>query len=74
METTHPRQGDSPAETIHPVDQIRPVGRLFLFAIQHILVMVAAPVSSVFLIAKSFLFSAAARLFTCNPPGNSPSA
>ncbi len=59
METTHPHHDGSPAQEVHPVDQIRPVGKLFLFAIQHILVMVAAPVSSVFLIAKALNLSEA---------------
>jgi xanthine/uracil permease len=59
METNHPSQGDALVEEIHPVDQIRPVGKLFMFAIQHILVMVAAPVSSVFLIAKALNLSEA---------------
>ncbi|HET8598132.1 MAG TPA: solute carrier family 23 protein [Castellaniella sp.] len=35
------------------MDQIRPVHNLFVFAIQHILVMVATPISSVFLIASA---------------------
>ncbi|MCF2573512.1 solute carrier family 23 protein [Brevibacterium sp. UCMA 11754] len=39
------------AETVHPVDQLRPMHRLIPFAIQHVLVMVATPISSVFLIA-----------------------
>ena len=59
MEISDPRPADTSAETVHPVDQIRPVGKLFLFAIQHILVMVAAPVSSVFLIAKALNLSEA---------------
>lgn len=37
----------------HPVDQIRPVRKLVPFAIQHILVMVATPISSVFLIGSA---------------------
>lgn len=57
METSHPQSGDQTAESIHPVDQIRPVHKLVLFAIQHILVMVATPISSVFLIASALHLS-----------------
>lgn len=59
METPHSHQDGLPEEAVHPVDQVRPFGKLFLFAIQHILVMVAAPVSSVFLIAKALNLSEA---------------
>src|SRR5699024_12602970 len=38
---------------VHPVDRLRPVHTLIPFAIQHVLVMVATPISSVFLIATS---------------------
>lgn len=48
METTPPQ---SPA--VHPVDEILPLHQMLLFAIQHILVMVAAPISSVFLIVSA---------------------
>lgn len=40
-------------ESVHPVDQLRPMHRLIPFAIQHVLVMVATPISSVFLIATA---------------------
>lgn len=40
-------------EGVHPVDQLRPMHRLIPFAIQHVLVMVATPISSVFLIATA---------------------
>ncbi|WGW12810.1 uracil-xanthine permease family protein [Saxibacter everestensis] len=40
-------------EGVHPVDQFRPMHRLIPFAIQHVLVMVATPISSVFLIASA---------------------
>ncbi|WP_298015659.1 solute carrier family 23 protein [uncultured Castellaniella sp.] len=53
METTHHPDGEPLADGVHPVDQIRPVHNLILFAIQHILVMVATPISSVFLIASA---------------------
>lgn len=42
---------------VHPVDEFRPVGRLIPFAVQHILVMIATPISSVFLIGKSLNLS-----------------
>lgn len=48
-----PPRGARPAEQIHPVDEFRPVRRLVPFAIQHILVMVATPISSVFLIGSA---------------------
>ncbi|RBP61970.1 uracil-xanthine permease [Brevibacterium sanguinis] len=38
---------------VHPVDQLRPVHKLIPFAIQHVLVMVATPISAVFLITKA---------------------
>lgn len=53
METSHTQSGDQTPGFVHPVDQARPVHTLFLFAIQHILVMVATPISSVFLIASA---------------------
>lgn len=37
----------------HPVDRWRPAHRLIPFAVQHVLVMVATPISSVFLIARA---------------------
>lgn len=49
---------DNPGEhEVHPVDQFRPVGKLIPFAIQHILVMIATPISSVFLIGSSLHLS-----------------
>lgn len=48
------------AETVHPVDQLRPMRRLIPFAIQHVLVMVATPISSVFLIAGALDLNEAA--------------
>ena len=43
----------APNADIHPVDRLRPVHTLIPFAIQHVLVMVATPISSVFLIATA---------------------
>jgi len=37
----------------HPVDEYRPFGRLVLFGVQHVLVMAAAPISSVFIVSAS---------------------
>lgn len=44
-------------EDVHPVDRIRPIRNLIPFAIQHILVMIATPISSVFLIGRSLNLS-----------------
>lgn len=41
------------ARGVHPVDRLRPVHSLIPFAVQHVLVMVAMPISSVFLIATA---------------------
>ncbi|MGX1885165.1 uracil-xanthine permease family protein [Streptomyces sp. NPDC055287] len=45
-ESTHP-------EPIHPVDESRPVGRILLFGIQHVLVMAATPISAIFLMSAT---------------------
>ena len=37
----------------HPVDQLRPFQRLIPFGVQHVLVMAATPISSVFLVSKT---------------------
>ncbi|MEW2218003.1 uracil-xanthine permease family protein [Streptomyces sp. NPDC006990] len=37
----------------HPVDDPRPVHRMLLFGIQHVLVMAATPISSVFLVSST---------------------
>ncbi|MEV0976182.1 uracil-xanthine permease family protein [Streptomyces sp. NPDC049915] len=37
----------------HPVDACRPVHRMLLFGIQHVLVMAATPISSVFLVSTT---------------------
>lgn len=50
METSQPQPPANSPSAVHPVDEILPPHQLVTFAIQHILVMVAAPVSSVFLI------------------------
>lgn len=45
-------------ETVHPVDQFRPIRNLIPFGIQHVLVMIATPISSVFLIGSALNLSA----------------
>lgn len=44
---------DGTDSAVHPVDRLRPIHTLIPFAIQHVLVMVATPISSVFLIATA---------------------
>ncbi|TQN33458.1 uracil-xanthine permease [Haloactinospora alba] len=39
--------------TPHPVDQYRPLHRMLLFGLQHVLVMAATPISSVFLVSAT---------------------
>jgi uracil-xanthine permease len=44
----------SPAPpTPHPVDESRPLGRILLFGIQHVLVMAATPISAIFLMSAT---------------------
>ncbi|MEV8308778.1 uracil-xanthine permease family protein [Streptomyces flavidovirens] len=40
-------------EPIHPVDESRPIGRILLFGIQHVLVMAATPISAIFLMSAT---------------------
>ncbi|GAA4890319.1 uracil-xanthine permease family protein [Streptomyces coeruleoprunus] len=37
----------------HPVDESRPLGRILLFGLQHVLVMAATPISAVFLMSAT---------------------
>ncbi|MGW1606798.1 uracil-xanthine permease family protein [Streptomyces eurythermus] len=37
----------------HPVDEARPLGRILLFGIQHVLVMAATPISAIFLMSAT---------------------
>lgn len=48
----------SPAVARHPVDEFRPLRNLVPFGLQHVLVMAATPISSVFLISKTLGLSA----------------
>jgi len=43
--------------TRHPVDEYRPFSKLVLFGVQHVLVMAATPISSVFLVSKTLHLS-----------------
>ncbi|MBT2439182.1 purine/pyrimidine permease [Streptomyces sp. ISL-36] len=38
---------------MHPVDESRPLGRILLFGIQHVLVMAATPISAIFLMSAT---------------------
>ncbi|MCC5474745.1 purine/pyrimidine permease [Streptomyces sp. JA03] len=38
---------------VHPVDESRPLGRIVLFGIQHVLVMAATPISAIFLMSAT---------------------
>lgn len=49
----------SNASGAHPVDAVLPVPQLFLFGLQHVLVMAAVPITSVFLVAKALGLSPA---------------
>lgn len=43
----------------HPVDTVLPIPQLFLFGLQHVLVMAAVPITSVFLVTKALGLPAA---------------
>lgn len=47
-----------PSNPVAPVDEVPPTGKLAAFAVQHVLVMAAAPISSVFLMSKALNFDA----------------
>ena len=47
---------------IHPVDEILPARKLIPFGLQHVLVMAASPITSVFLVAKALNLSEALTL------------
>lgn len=48
----HAEQLPAPEPT-HPVDESRPLGRILLFGIQHVLVMAATPISAIFLMSAT---------------------
>ncbi len=41
------------ASNTHPVDTVLPIPQLLLFGLQHVVVMAAVPITSVFLVAKA---------------------
>ncbi len=53
------RDGDEipPSTSVHPVDEKLPPAKLFLFGLQHVLVMAASPITSVFLVAGALNLS-----------------
>jgi uracil-xanthine permease len=50
------------AVRIQPVDEVLPVRKLMLLGLQHVLVMAASPITSVFLVSKALNFSPALTL------------
>ncbi|MDI3405054.1 uracil-xanthine permease family protein [Streptomyces cavernicola] len=42
----------------HPVDERRPLGRILLFGVQHVLVMAATPISAIFLMSATLRLDA----------------
>lgn len=42
-----------PTSATHPVDESRPLSRILLFGIQHVLVMAATPISAIFLMSAT---------------------
>ncbi|MFI9244759.1 uracil-xanthine permease family protein [Streptomyces sp. NPDC053086] len=53
----HPVVPDPPQSVapraVHPVDESRPLGRILLFGVQHVLVMAATPISAIFLMSAT---------------------
>jgi uracil-xanthine permease len=47
---------DTPTKA-HPVDEILPLPQLFLFGLQHVLVMAASPITAAFLVSRALSFS-----------------
>ncbi|WP_312866453.1 uracil-xanthine permease family protein [Streptomyces boluensis] len=45
--------GDGSPPPVHPVDESRPLGRILLFGVQHVLVMAATPISAIFLMSAT---------------------
>ncbi|MFI7011831.1 uracil-xanthine permease family protein [Streptomyces sp. NPDC050145] len=43
---------------VHPVDERRPLGRILLFGVQHVLVMAATPISAIFLMSATLRLDA----------------
>ncbi|MFJ9080732.1 uracil-xanthine permease family protein [Streptomyces sp. NPDC102278] len=47
------QQAGNADRVVHPVDESRPVGRILLFGVQHVLVMAATPISAIFLMSAT---------------------
>lgn len=45
--------GDGERPRVHPVDETRPLLRILLFGVQHVLVMAATPISAIFLMSAT---------------------
>ncbi|UQW99385.1 uracil-xanthine permease family protein [Streptomyces sp. RerS4] len=56
-----PAEADSAPtdQAVHPVDESRPIGRILLFGVQHVLVMAATPISAIFLMSATLRLSPA---------------
>ncbi|MFE2736907.1 uracil-xanthine permease family protein [Streptomyces sp. NPDC059349] len=52
-DTTGSSPGEGAPPGVHPVDESRPLGRILLFGIQHVLVMAATPISAIFLMSAT---------------------
>jgi xanthine/uracil permease len=44
-------------EKVQPVDEILPLPQLFLFGLQHVLVMAASPITAAFLVSRALNFT-----------------
>ncbi|SEE24128.1 uracil-xanthine permease [Streptomyces sp. 2231.1] len=55
VDPTPPPTGTSGA--VHPVDESRPLGRILVFGVQHVLVMAATPISAIFLMSATLRLS-----------------
>ncbi|MER7716390.1 uracil-xanthine permease family protein [Streptomyces flaveolus] len=56
---TRPAPTEGPARpAVHPVDEARPLGRILLFGVQHVLVMAATPISAIFLMSATLRLDA----------------
>ena len=44
-------------EKVRPVDEILPLPQLFLFGLQHVLVMAASPITAAFLVSRALNFT-----------------
>ncbi|GHB80012.1 nucleobase:cation symporter [Streptomyces xanthochromogenes] len=53
-----PSRPESGEPSPHPVDESRPLGRIALFGVQHVLVMAATPISAIFLMSATLRLNA----------------